>query len=240
MIFLSCISLQLFAPRKYDIGFLNKTGFDLHEVMLVSNGKEWGKSTLVVAGGEATQGWLTDPIPPEVELKMTDGRGESKTAMLNLKDIPKFFCDGTIYFAINRDGSVQVKALKNNDLEGYKELIKGLRPEGEYHFAFVNKTGRDLQEVSVYYGARKVGTGNYIPARAQANFSYSDPLNEPCAMEAELRWIEDGAPRATKVSLEAVPRKLEGFLFFIIKADGFVEVHPVDKGDDKASLDLIK
>jgi hypothetical protein len=195
---------------------------------------------LVVAGGEATQGWLTDLIPPEVEMKMINGRGEPRTVIVSLKAIPKFFCDGTIYLTINHDDSVQVKALKNNDLEGYKELIKDLRPEGEYHFAFVNKTGRDLQRVSVYYGTRKVGAGNDIPARAQANFSYSDPLSEPCAREAELRWIEDGAPRASQVSLETVPGKLEGFLFFIIKADGLVEVHPVSKRDNQTSLDLIK
>jgi hypothetical protein len=221
------------------IGFLNKTGRSLDEVSVYSGNKLWGLPKPLVVGGEATEGVITMATPTEAEVRIND-HGEQKSVKVSLKDVPKDFHDGTIYFVFNRDGTVQAKALKDDDTSGYAKLIEGLRPRGEYRFAFVNRTGRDLQAVSVYYGGQKAGTGNDIPARARANFSYSDPLTTPLLAEAELRWTEDSTPHAVTVNLEGVPKGFEGRIFLVMRAGGTVEVYPVKNGDDKAAFELVK
>jgi len=226
---------------EYYIGYLNKTGHNLDEVSVYSSGKLWGLATPMVVGGEATEGTIAVPIPSEAEVRITD-HGEHKSVMVSIKNVPKDFQDGSIYFVFNRDGTVHAKALKEDDETGYAELIKGLRPEGEYRLGFVNKTGHDLQAVSVYYGDQKAGTGNDIPARARANFSYSDALTMPCPAEAELRWTEDGTPHAVKVKLEgAVPKGYAaGTIFFVIKSEDTIEVKPIKWSDSQGSINLVK
>jgi hypothetical protein len=233
------IYLQLGGLRRYNISILNKTGVNIDDIAIYSGNKTWGMPTSVIAHGETTQGWVIDPIPSQVDFNMSIC-GEHKTITVSLNAIPKYFRNGTIYFIVNNDGSVQVRTLKNGDMEGYKELIKGLRPEGEYRFAFVNRAGHDLQSVAVFYGDQKAGTGDEIPAMARANFSYSDPLTTPRPAEAELRWTEIGLPHAVKVKLDVVPNGFEGRIFFVIKAEDIVEVHLVKNGDDKAAFELVK
>jgi hypothetical protein len=138
---------------------------------------------------------------------------------------------------------VQVKPLKENDEAGHDALVKGLRPEGEYRFAFVNKTSRDIEDVSVNQGTTQIsrpnnGSGD-IPARIKVEFS--DVLLPPIPSEVELRWNEEnGTPHAVKVKLDDVPKGFEGRIFFVIKADGTVEVHPVKNGDDKEAFKVEK
>ena len=233
------VCLQAGGVRKYDISILNKTGKHIIRASIYSGEKAWGMPTSVVVGGEATQGLITDPIPDSVEFKMLIDR-EEKTATVSLNGVPKYLRNGTIYFVVNDDGSVQAKALKIGDMRGYKELIKGLRPNWEYRFAFVNRTGNDLHAVSVYYGGQKVGSGNEIPTMARANFSYSDPLTTPCPRDAELRWVEAGVSDSIKVRLDQVPTGFEGRIFFVIRSADTVEVHPVKNGDDKEAFELVK
>jgi hypothetical protein len=233
------ICLQVGFLRRYDISILNKTGTNISRVAIYSGGKAWGMPTSVVIGGEATQGWITDPIPNSVEFKMLID-GEQKTVTVSLNGVSKYFWNGTIYFIVNRDGVVKAQALKSGDMAGYMELIKGLRPDGEYRFAFVNRTGNDLHAVTVYYGEQKVGAGNEIPAMRGANFSYSDPLTTPCPEDAEVRWVEAGVPYAVKVRLDQVPTGFESEILFVIKSADSVEVYLVKNGDDKAAFELIK
>lgn len=225
--------------KEYSIGFLNKTGHKLDEVAVYSNGKLWGLPTPLVVGGAATEGGVTMPIPLKAEVRIND-RGEHKSVVVNIGEIPKGFGDGTIYFVFNRDGTVQAKALKEEDTAGYVELTKGLRPEGEYRLGFVNRTGHDLKAVAVYYGDQKAGSGDNILGRAGANFTYSDPLLPPIPVEAEVRWDENGVSHAVKVRLENVPKGFDGHIFFTIKADGTVEIRPIKRGDDKASFEVVK
>jgi hypothetical protein len=208
LIGISTIAFVLFAcscatgtDLEYYIGYLNKTGHNLDEVSVYSDGKLWGLASPIVVGGEATEGSITMPIPPEAEVRITD-HGEHKSVMVSIKGVPKNFQDGTIYFVFNRDGTVQAKALKEDDEAGHAELIKGLRPAGEYRFGFVNRTRHELQAVTVFYDDQKAATGVDVLARSQANFTYSDPLTTPCPAKAELRWTEDGTPHTVKVKLE--------------------------------------
>jgi hypothetical protein len=155
--------------------------------------------------------------------------------------LPKHLTDDwTLYFVINQDGTVQAKPIKANDKAAYAELTKGLRPEGEYRLGFVNKTGRDLGAVSAYYGADRVALAARLTTRAKVG--YSDPLTLPIPSEAEVRWKENGADRAVKAKLEGVVPKgyAEGTIYFVIKVDGTVEVHPIKAGDDQGAFKLMR
>ena len=134
----------------------------------------------------------------------------------------------------------EIRALKEDDKAGYAELIKGLRPEGEYRFGFVNKTGHELHAITLFCGDQKAATGGDVLARSQANLTYSDPLTMPRPAEAELRWTENGMPHSVKVKLADVPKGFDGRIFFVIKGNDIVEVHPVKNGDDKAAFKLFK
>jgi hypothetical protein len=229
---------------EYDVGFLNKMGHDLDEVSAYyTNNTVWVLGTPLVTGGESTEGWIPLPIPAEAEVRIVD-KGVHKAVKVSLKDVPKKgFRDGTIYFVFNADGTVQVKPLKENDEAGYAELIKGLRPEGEYRFGFVNKTGHDIESVSVNQGATQIsrpnnGSGD-IPVRVK--FEYSEPLLPPIPSEVEVRWSEEnGTPHAVKVKLDGVPKGFEGRIFFVINPDHTVEVHPIKNGNDKAAFKVVK
>ncbi len=184
---------------------------------------------------------MTGPIPYEAEVRIID-HGEHRSVIVSLKDKPISLEDVTVYFVINVDGTVQAKALKDDDHAGYAELSKGVRPEEEYRFGFVNRTGRDLQAVSVYYGQQKTASVAEILARARANFNYSDPLTNACPADAELRWIEDSVPHAVTVKLGGVVPKgyARGTIFLVIKDGDIVEVKPIKWGDDEASFKLVK
>ena len=229
---------------EYDVGFLNKTGHDLDEVSVYyTNNTVWVLGTPLVTGGESTEGWIPLPIPAEAEVRIVD-KGVHKTVKVSLKDVPKKgFRDGTIYFVFNADGTVQVKPLKENDEAGYNEVIKGLRPEGEYRFGFVNKTGHDIEDVSVNHDGAQISRPNLargdVPARVKV--ASSDPLLPPIPSEAELRWNEEnGTPHAVKVKLDGVTNGFDGIIYLVIKPDNTVEAHPVKKGDDKAAFKVVK
>lgn len=223
----------------YGIGFVNKTGRHLDRVSLYRGNKMWAFPTPVVVGGLPTQGIFTSTIPAEAELIIQE-HGENKSFKVSLRDVPKWLRKATIYFVINKDGAIQAKALKDNDLAGYSELIKGLRPAGEYGFAFVNRTGRDLQSVFVTYGDQVVGSCVEVPGLSKANFGYSDLLTTPCPAEAELRWIEESTTNTAKVMLTNVPKGFEGRIFFTFKAEGRINVDLVKIGDDKSAFELVR
>src|SRR4051812_33914337 len=113
------------AHRVYYIGFLNKTGHPLDNVSVYSNGKLWGSPGRMVVGGKATEGVITAPIPSEAEVRIVD-HGQHKSVKVSIKNVPRRFQDGTIYFVFNRDGTVEAKALKDDDRAGHAELTKDL------------------------------------------------------------------------------------------------------------------
>lgn len=218
------------------IGFLNKTGHEVDEASVYSSGKPWGLPDHMVVCGESTQGPWTLSMSPEVEMRITD-RGMRKSVMVSIKDVPKHFQDGTIYFLFNRDGSVQAKALREGDDAGYDELIKGLVPEGEYRLGFGNKTGHDVEAISVNAGSAKLLDHPVLFGGAFTESGYLDP---PIPPETELQWTQDGAPHSIKVKLADVPNGFDGIIYLVAKADGSVEIHPIKKGDQKALNELLK
>ncbi|MBN1867985.1 hypothetical protein JW916_11915 [Candidatus Sumerlaeota bacterium] len=219
----------------YYLGFLNKTGNELNDVEAYF-GKTLVASRLqLLRGQQPTEGPETLPIPKEAEVRWErDGRRHVVRAKLE-GVVPKGL-DGTIYFVFNADGTVDVKPVGWDDRDAYHELVKGMRPEGQYRFGFVNKTGRDLPALSVFYGNQEAGGGGYVLERTRVN--YSDTLTLPIPSEAEVRWTENGTSHAVKVKLEGVPKGFEGILYFVFTSDGAIEATPVKRGDDEGARRL--
>lgn len=229
---------------EYNVGFVNKTGRLLDAVAVDYGDIETAAAGLLVKGGKKTYGPIETPIPSEVKVHWIDN-GEPHAVVVKLEGLlPKRLTDEwTLYFVINSNTTVQAKTIKITDRRAMDELEKGLRPEGEYRFAFVNKTGRDIEDVSVNQGTTQISRpnsgGGDVPARFKVAFS--DALLPPIPSEVELRWNEEGGTsHAVKVRLNDVPKGFEGRIFFVIKADGTVEVHPVKNGDDKEAFKVEK
>jgi hypothetical protein len=220
---------------------VNKTGRDLVGVCVYFDEVQAADAGGLVKGGLATYGVITLPVPFEADMRWVDN-GQPHAVKVKLERVPKPLTDEwTLYFVINKDGTVQPKALKDIDKAGYAELNKGLRFEGEFRVGIVNKTGRDLEDVSACFGKKKVTGAKEIPARVKLD--YSDPLLLPIPAGAEVRWHEeDGTPQAVKANLEGIVPKgyAAGTIFFVIKPDNTVQVHPVKWGDDKEAAKVVK
>jgi hypothetical protein len=233
----------MIASAEYQVGFVNKTGRDLTMLRLSYDGADVAVAAILVKGGRSTDGMITLPVPPEVEIQWIDGE-KHHSEKLKIEDAVRkqIGSDWTLYFVFNQNGTVQAKAIRYGDKTAYNEMVKGLRPEGEYVFGFINRTGRDIENVSVYRDTIKIshpntGSGN-IPVRFK--FSYSDPLLPPIPSEVEVQWKENGEPHGVKVKLDIAPKGFEGRIFLVIKADGTIEVHPVKTGDDQEAFKLVK
>lgn len=237
----ACAQFHL-RQQEYYIGFMNKTGHDLSGVCVYFGSVEAAAKGGLVVGGCGIFGPVTVPIPAEAEMRWIDG-DKSYAVKAKLEGVvPKGFSDdGTIYFVINKDDSVLVKAIKmRGDDDAFRELTKGLRPEGEYDLGFVNKTGRNLEAVSVYYSDQKAGEAGNILARVKVG--YSGHLTLPIPSEAEVRWKESGVNHSVKTKLEGVVTNgyAKGTIFFVIKDDDTVEVKPIKWNDSQGSIKLVK
>ncbi len=224
----------------YSVGFINKTGHDLDEVSAYSSNRLWVLPTMLVAGGEATEGPMLLPVPQEAEVHVVD-HGVHKAVVVSLKDVPKKgFEDGTIYFVINTNGTVDAKPIKFDDTDAAVKLVMSARPKGEYDFGFVNKTSRDLHAVSVYYGNQQVGIAGDILARVKVG--YSSHLTLPIPSEAKVQWTEDDASHAVRVKLEdVVPQGYaEGTIFFIIESNDIIVTKPIKWDDDQGGSNLVR
>jgi hypothetical protein len=230
----ACSSLK--TPPDYTLSFLNKSGHDLDDIGAFYDDKPWGISKFLVRGGVFTMDGLTEPIPPEVELRLVEN-GKHRTVKLNLKDIPKWVTnDGEVMFVINADQTVDVKAFKSIEAKERAEVIDSAR-KGYYRVCFVNKTGRDVEAISV--SAEEAMLLNH-PKLFGGAFTYSGYLSPPIPPQIKLQWKQDSAPHALEMKLANVPKGFEGMIYIIVKAEDNVEVHPIKNGDDKAAFELVK
>src|SRR5262245_60011159 len=103
----------------------------------------------------------------------------------------------------------------------------------EYYIGYVNKTGRDLSGVVVYYGNLEVGGAGRLVKGGTAT---EGVITLPIPSEAEVRWIEGVKAHSVKVPLRGVvPRRLttEWTLHFVINSNGTVQAMAI-KDDDEA------
>jgi len=100
---------------------MNKTGRNLGSVCVYYDNVEAAAAGGLVKGGKATYGAVTLPVPSEAEMRWIDN-DQHHSVKVKLTDVvPKRLTyEWTLYFVINADGTVQAKAIKDNDLmSGY-------------------------------------------------------------------------------------------------------------------------
>ncbi|MBN1867986.1 hypothetical protein JW916_11920 [Candidatus Sumerlaeota bacterium] len=218
----------------YYLGFMNKTGRDLYEVQACFADRVVASKIQLPKRGKSTEGPETLPIPSEAKAWWWED-GQRRSATVRIEDVPAKSFDGTLYFVFNPNGTVDAKPILSGDIKAYLELAKGLRPEEEYRLGFVNKTGRDLQAVSVFYGDQRVGGTKRVP-----KVNYAEYLILPIPSQAEVRWCEDDALRSAKVKLEGVVPKgfSQGTIYFVFTNEDTVEAKSIKWRDSEGRKEL--
>ena len=103
-------------PRYY-IGFVNKTEVNLSNVSAYYGDQKVALAGGVVDKGRAVEGPLSLPIPSEAEVRW-DEAGTSHRVKAKLEGVvPKGFTEGTIYFILKKGGTIEVKAIKLDDVD---------------------------------------------------------------------------------------------------------------------------
>ena len=228
----------------YYIGFVNKTGEDLHNVSAFFGGQPVARCGELVKAGYKTEGPLSLKVPLEAEVRW-DQAGQSRVAKVKLTGVipdgfPDGFRDGTLYFVILTNGIVEPQAIRLDDSAANKKLLADPERDKTYRFGFVNRTGQDLKSLSAYHAGKQVGSVADMQSRTRVD--YSELIALPVPLEMEVRWIEGEAPHAVEVKLATlVPEGFAGgTVFFILESGGSVKVKAVKWGDDQGSRDAVK
>ncbi len=108
-----------------------------------------------------------------------------------------------------------------------------------YYVGFVNKTGHDLNGVSARYGNSEVAAAGRL---MKAGRAIEGKLSSPIPSEAEVRWDENGTHHAVKTKLEGIVPKgfTDGTIYFILKADGAVDVKAIKLRDTEANARVVE
>jgi hypothetical protein len=77
-----------------------------------------------VKDGKATEGRIRLPIPSEAEVRWAKNEKNNVLKVKFKGAVPTDFTDGTIYLIIKSDGSVDVKAILLNDINGNSKVEK--------------------------------------------------------------------------------------------------------------------
>lgn len=110
----------------------------------------------------------------------------------------------------------------------------------EYDIGFMNKTGRDLDGVCVFYGEVQAAAKGGLVKCGEATYG---AVTLPVPPEAEMRWIDNDQHHSVKVKLTgAVPKRLtyEWTLYFVINADGTVQAKALKDSDEAGYAELEK
>jgi hypothetical protein len=222
----------------YEVGFMNKSGRDLGYVTVYNNkGEEVAGCGWLDKSGNATYGLGT--LPPEVEVRWVDKENNNTPHAKKFKivGIPEKF-DGYVYFIFKPNDVVDMKIIKSRFSKEYDEMSKGLRPEGEYTLGFVNKTGVDMKNVSVFYGDKQVC--NIKKLLVRVGLDYSSSLTITIPSEAIVKWAENGTTYAAKVKINNIPKGFEGCIYFVFLNNGSVNATPVKNGDTEMAIKIVK
>jgi hypothetical protein len=92
------------------LAFVNETENDLERVELHFNGVKIVGPEGLAKGEDATLRFLTEPVPDESVVTWDDNSIHHEVSV-KLDDVPPGFANGTIYFIIKSDGSVEVKTV---------------------------------------------------------------------------------------------------------------------------------
>ncbi len=115
-----------------------------------------------------------------------------------------------------------------------------IRSGPQYDFGFLNKTGRELNFVSVYYHGNEVGSAGLLVKGGRKTFGF---VTIPIPDEAEVKWDDAGQSHSVSKKLQGViPRNFGngGYLYFIFNENGTVDVKSFEEGDTDGIGELIQ
>lgn len=235
----ACAQPHMQTNMEYDIGFMNKTGKRLDGVAAYYGNNKVASKGIMVKGGCATYGSILTPLPSEAVVRW-DEDGEHRMVKVKLAGVvdTNTLDRSTIYFVINQIGTVDVIPIQFGDSAALLKISEDAQSKKEYRFAFVNKTGSDIQSAAVYYGERQVGATETILKRVK--IGYSEKLSIPIQSDVEVSWVVNGVSNKSKVKLNDVPKDFDGRIFFVINQDASVEACFVQNGDNNSVLKLMK
>ena len=109
---------------KYDICCVNRTGHDLDGVCVYYADAKVAEKGWLVKGGDATEGLIPVPIASEAEVRW-DANGAHHAVKVKLEGVvPPDYTYFNLYFIINEDDSVSVKAIKADDIDANAKVTK--------------------------------------------------------------------------------------------------------------------
>lgn len=115
---------------KYTIYMANRTPRDLDGVCVYYGGRMAASKGILVAGGKATYGPVTLPIPDEAEVRWIDGEVSHAPKVQLSGIVPEVRRDVNIWFIIEDDASITLKVGQEDDIDENVNLGKTLLP---YH-----------------------------------------------------------------------------------------------------------
>lgn len=113
------------------INIANMTHQDLRNVGVYFGAKMAAGRGILVHGGLSTYAAITLPIPDKAEVRWEVNGVQHSSKVLLLDVIPPAPEDMNIWFFIQEDGDVTVKAVDGKDRAANQELGKKLRPFGD-------------------------------------------------------------------------------------------------------------
>jgi hypothetical protein len=126
LIALGRMGCRMSSPR-YFIYMVNRTPREFEGVGVYFAGKMAAEKGHMVKGGLASYGYVTLPIPAEAEVRWDD-RGVHHAPMIKLQGVvPDHPVGLDLYFIIEEDGSVTVKCVRFDDVDGKVEATNGIQ-----------------------------------------------------------------------------------------------------------------
>jgi hypothetical protein len=114
------------SPR-YFIYMVNRTPHEFEGVSVYFAGKMAAECGNMVKGGLASYGFVTLPIPAEAQVRWDD-RGVHHAPTVKLQGVvPDHPVGLDLYFIIEEDGSVTVKCVRFDDVDGKVEATNGIQ-----------------------------------------------------------------------------------------------------------------
>ncbi len=128
------------------------------------------------------------------------------------------------------------------------ESTKRKPSDNDYNIGFVNKTGQNLYDLSLFYGEQDACAIPDVVTRVTLERSDNMALKIPA--QATLRWKQSvGLPWDESVTKHSVTVTFDGVvpsdfakgtIFLVIRDHDAVEAKPIKWTDDKASIDLMR
>jgi hypothetical protein len=225
--------------RPIYISCLNKSENLVGGLSVYASGKLIAQPGWLVAHGVATEGPLDMDIPAEVEVHWVRDSTRRSTK-LRLSGNVAGSARPRLYVVFDRDGSLSAQISDDNNIEAKKHIFKGLRPEGEYGFGFINRTSFDLTNICAIYGKSAVACVGSLEKRILK--SYTQLITNAIPAEINIQWHDQEGMHSSRFATRGiVPEDFShGHIFVVIHDDRHLDVRAVPSSDQHGADDLLK